>query len=114
MSYREPSWNGWQPNASQHSTQGHDSLALGSMLGRLEAGQERTIYVLELIHGRLEDLPDRLAQKIPAPSSPPPSEQLTLRDWMQLAIAGIVIGMALAGRIPLDRAVTVIGKPLGF
>lgn len=106
---------------------GHESLMMGSLLGELKAGQVRTIYVLELIATKLEELPARLAERIPPPvpppvSTPPPPppppphhvDRLALKDWMQIVVAVVIIAAAITGKITWGQAFGLVGKPFGF
>ncbi len=112
-----------EPSPPYHN--GHESLMLGSMMGELKAGQSRTIYVLELIAAKLDDLPDKIAAQLqprtaapePLPTPPPaPSsdDRLDVKDWLQIAIAGVIIAAAITGKLTWAQALGVIGKPWGF
>ena len=131
MSFQPPPWGAypqsWHPPSPPAT--GHDSLALGTTLGQLLAGQERTIFVLELIHSRLVENSQLMADRLPeagspaaappAPAAPaplPPAsslERMTVRDWVQIGLAIGVVLAALAGRVPLDKALPLVLKPLG-
>lgn len=123
MSSPPPSWSGYPPTSPppyHHGggANGHDSLALGTTLGRLLSGQDRTIFVLELINSKLEELPEKIAERLPQPPAPPappdPADRMTWRDWMQIGIALLVIAGALTGKLAPDKALSIIGKPFGF
>lgn len=57
---------------------GHESLMLGSLLGQLHAGQQRMIYLQEMVVTELRGLPDKIADVMPAPDAalPPPAAPL--------------------------------------
>lgn len=136
--YPPPPWIGWPPSYPTHwQTNGHQhhDLALGTTLGQLLAGQERQIYISELhtrelakIHDRLEDLPERMAQAMPAPppalppqptatfpSSPAPSQglwsSLTPFQRLQVVMAALVVALALAAKVPLEKVLPMALKP---
>lgn len=134
MSYPPPPWGGYPPTWPPSSPppapviNGHDSLALGTTLGQLMAGQERTIYVLELIHARLVTNSEILADRLPerserqpetapspsAPPAPPPGEPMTARDWAQICIAVVVVSAAIADKLPLEQVLPLVLKLLGL
>lgn len=78
-------------------------LYLGTMLGGLQSGQQRVIFLLEMIGHRLEELPEKLAERIPPPAPPAPPRTLpfTGRDWLWIGygVAGLVL--ILAGKATL-------------
>jgi len=103
---------------------GHDSLALGTTLGRLMHGQEQTIVILHRIDERLgqngEAMVDVLkAMEVklgqpPVQVPPPPTpkqERLTGKDWAQIILAAGLIAAALLGKAPvLEKVVPLIVK----
>lgn len=97
-------------------------LTMGLTLGQLLAGQERQIFVSEMIVQRLDDLPQKLAEQLPLPASAqshppavtsPPAEKLTLWQIAQLIMAGIVIASAVATKTPLKDVLPSVMKPIG-
>jgi hypothetical protein len=139
MNYRQPPHDGYPPSyypSSPHSN-GHDML-LGSMLGELKQGQSSIVHALGTQTEVLSDIRDQLrdnsrlmGERLPqvaqasaqvatatggsVPSSPPPkSDMLTLRDWVQIVAAGLVLGAALYTKMPLNEALPLVGKLFGF
>lgn len=106
-----PPWPGSPQPSPPPYVNGHGSadLMLGTLLGGLQAGQERTIYVMERIYHQLETLPDRLADKMP-PAAPKPSEKLNAQDWLKIAIGLVALGMVIAGKLTLPQVAALIGK----
>lgn len=102
---------------------GHDSLALGTTLGRLIHGQEQTIVILNRIDDRLgqngEAMVDvlkameiKLQNPPPSPTPPPKSsDRLTGKDWAQIILAAGLIIAALVGKSPvLEKIVPLVMK----
>lgn len=121
MAYQPPHWSGYPPSSyhgyqQQPAASGHD-LALGTTLGQLLAGQERTIFILEMIHTRLAENADIMEKRLPE-KTPLASEEkrdpMSVRDWVQIGIAVFVVLAALSGKVPLKEAIPLIGKPFGF
>lgn len=117
MSYPQPpSWPHYPPPFGQGS-----DMPLGIVLGELKSGQAQTIHaisaqteVLREISERLSENTSVLSERLPAPKHPSAGEAMTWKDWAQIALAVIVVGTALAGKIPLKEALPLIGKPFGF
>ena len=101
---------------------GHD---FGHQLDQVLHVQERTWHTaerqarsLERISDRLEDLPERIAWELrqSQPASPPPTQQpaspspsrLTWGQWLQLALAAVVMVAALTERLPWDTAANIL------
>lgn len=103
-----PPWHASPPASPPQYANGHSSeLMLGTLLGGLQAGQERTIYVMERIYHQLDTLPDRLAEKIPPAKTP---EKLHAKDWMQIALGVVALGMVIAGKVTLAQVAGIFAK----
>lgn len=125
MTYPEPPWSGYPHPSyppSPHVNES-ESMLLGSFLGELLMGQAQTVQVLTAQTEVLREIRSQLsanaalmAERLHAPTapSPAPGERMTWRDWSQIVIAGLVVGGALAGKIPLKDAIGAISKPFGF
>lgn len=126
MDYQQPPPSGYPPTwpgPYPHSAvPGHDSLALGTTLGRLLAGQERTIFLHEKTLQELQALPSRLAAALPPPSvAPMPAASPSLHDWMQTVreILKTLVPLALlaaiaAGKITFLEAMPLIRQAMGL
>lgn len=144
MSYPHPHWSGYPPTSHQSSPPaapshaGSESMLLsilvGPLLGELKSGQAQLIAtmtaqteVLRQIHAQmaanaslLEVIPEKLEElpeKIILPIVPPPVKWMdrpSVRDWVQIAIALVVVGAALSGKLPIKEVLPLIGKPFGF
>lgn len=92
----------------------NDAFQEGSTLGQILAQGQRQIYVMEMIYARLDDLPDRIAEKI---SQDAKTEEggISIR-WRD--IPGVILGTAavlavLAGKLSLSDAFGLLGKVSG-
>lgn len=93
---------------------------MGFTLGQLLAGQERQIFVSEMIVQRLDELPEKIAERLPSPAPAPASaatssqiERLSLWQIAQLIMAGIVIASAIVTKTPLKDVLPSVMKPIG-
>lgn len=95
-------------------------LTMGLTFGQLLAGQERQIFVSELIAERLDQLPGKIAAQLPqpaptpqhAPASPPP-EKLNTWQIAQLVMAAIVVLSAVVTKTPLKDVIPSLMKSIG-
>lgn len=122
--YQEERWTTSNAPSSPSYMNGHDSLALGTTLGRLMHGQEQTIVILNRIDQRLERNGEVMVEVLqtmdqkhqpqgPPPSTPPPDrhDRLTGRDWAQIILAAALILTALLGKAPImEKIVPMIIK----
>jgi len=126
--YPEERWTTSSAPPSQSYVNGHDSLALGTTLGRLMHGQEQTIVILNRIDQRLERNGEAMVEVLqsmeqkhqssvppPAPpTAPPPPERqdrLTGRDWAQIILAiGLILTAAFSKTPIMEKVVPLILK----
>lgn len=98
----------------------HDNLALGTTLGQLLAGQDRQLFLQELIVAELRALPERIAALIPTPPPPPPpgptlSDHLAaMREILKLMIPLGLIALVAMGRLTVFEGEGLIRKWLGL
>lgn len=125
MTYPQPPWSGYPPPSYPQSppASGHENMLLLNWISDLRLGQAQTVQalrdqteVLREIKSQLVENAATMTERLPAPSapSPAPGDRMGWRDWAQIIIAGMVVGVALAGRIPMKDAISVIAKPFGF
>lgn len=109
-----PDWSNWPPSShpAPDFMNGHD-LHLGQTLGLLLANTDRQTRVLERISDRIDDLPEDLAKAIQPPPIQP-SDLLSSRDKVQLALAALIVVLALAGKVTILEVVQLLAKPLGM
>lgn len=118
MDYQQPPPSGYPPTwpgPYPHSAvPGNDSLALGTTLGRLLAGQERTIFLHEKTLQELQALPSRLAAALPPPAASMPPSSPSLHDWMQTVreILKLLLPLALLGAIITGKLTWLEAMPL--
>lgn len=114
-----PTPAGGSPPTSPSASPGGEAWALGWMLLEIRNDQRHLAATLERLREMLHDLPERLADAIPAHPPPPCAvkpkrEPLGWRDWVTLTVlAGTVLGVLL-GKISAQEAIGIAGKPFGF
>ncbi len=90
-----PAWQQPSPHPPIAAMQPAFPFEVAMMLGRLEAESGRQTEILLAINDRLIELPDRIADRLPPPTSAPPlpppvapSLKLgTIREWIMAATA---------------------------
>lgn len=119
-----PPWHGYPQRSSTPgaSAGGTDNLALGSMLGQLLAGQERSIFLHEMTVTELRSLPDRIAQRLPPPQTPTPapstptieSRLIIVREIAKTLIPILVLAAFIMGKLTFSEALPILRHVLGL
>lgn len=122
MSYHQPPYGGyppsWQPpyqhvpHQVQHQAPHQDSLALGTTLGQLLAGQERSIFLHEAQLHELRALPARIAEMIPQPAAKPPEPTIHERLSIVREILKTLVPLALLAAIVMGKLTFIEAWPL--
>lgn len=101
-----PSWPGPSPvNGS--------SFEHAVMLGEMRAEGRRHTEILLSLQERLIDLPDKIAERMPAPQpapSQPPPNLGSIRDWVFAATALAALAAAIAGKLPWPELINLLRK----
>lgn len=91
-------------------------LELGMTLGRLLAGQDRSIQVLERIADDIESLPGKIHSR-PAPEPPAANSSARLKDIasiLKTVFALALLAAVVAGKITYPEALPLLRKFAGL
>jgi len=107
-------------NGAHYPQTSAPDLQMGLTLGQLLSGQDRQIFVSELIADKLDQLPSKIAEQLsrhaPTPPAAPTSSQSEkLSPWQiaQLVMAAIVVASAVITKTPLKDVIPSLMKPIG-
>lgn len=111
-------WNGSPASSPPSYVNGNGSETLYLVLGEIRHGQSQIIQVhreqttlLAGIHQQLAENARLMSERLPEKPTPP-REPLTVKDWLQIGFAVVVVLAALAGKVPIKDVLPHVLKPL--
>ncbi|SDP40971.1 hypothetical protein SAMN04488061_2892 [Filomicrobium insigne] len=94
----------------------HDPMALGVLLGRLDAESSRQTEILlasyeetRALRADLRDLPARIAAQLPKQRP-----RIHIGRWLKAALGMLILALAVAGKITWSEALPILRGALGF